>query len=251
MPARRRSPIWTISSSELQQLLNKSASFTEVFNSMGLLYNGAQLRALKIRIQQNELDLISLEKNRRENMKSSGERLRDQNKIPLNKILVKGSTYIGTTLRNRLIADGVLENKCSDCGNGPFWNGKPLTLQLDHIDGVRDDNRLENLRILCPNCHTQTPTFAGRQNKGTGTKFYCVCGLQISRKGVSCRKCRDHSASRKQPKRLTISNSELKTLIAAKTPYLQIAKEYNVSQTTVRKRCKKLGIYVNRRQKHN
>ena len=54
---------------------------------------------------------------------------------------------------------------CSECGQGETWNGKVLVLQLDHIDGNSDNNKLENLRILCPNCHTQTETFTSRQKK--------------------------------------------------------------------------------------
>jgi len=52
--------------------------------------------------------------------------------------------------------------RCALCGNSGEWQGKPLTLQLDHANGRYDDNRLENLRWLCPNCHSQTETFAGR-----------------------------------------------------------------------------------------
>ena len=54
-------------------------------------------------------------------------------------------------------------NTCWECGHPNTWNGKPLTLQLDHIDGDRDNNTRENLRWICPNCHTQTPTFSGRK----------------------------------------------------------------------------------------
>ena len=51
---------------------------------------------------------------------------------------------------------------CACCGNAGRWQGQPLTLQLDHVNGRYNDNRLENLRWLCPNCHSQTETFAGR-----------------------------------------------------------------------------------------
>lgn len=85
--------------------------------------------------------------------------------IPLLDILVQNSTY--TTiwrLKRRLLREGMLEYRCYLCGLTE-WNGKPITLQLDHINGARLDHRIQNLRLLCPNCHSQTETFAGR-NKG-------------------------------------------------------------------------------------
>lgn len=57
---------------------------------------------------------------------------------------------------------------CVECGLENFYNGKPLVLQLDHISGVWNDNRIENLRFLCPNCHTQTDTYCKRNKKSLG-----------------------------------------------------------------------------------
>ena len=65
-------------------------------------------------------------------------------------------------MRKRLLEQGLLKEVCGICGIGKVWNGKPLTLQLDHIDGNNDNNTLENVRLLCPNCHSQTHTFAGK-----------------------------------------------------------------------------------------
>ncbi len=70
-----------------------------------------------------------------------------------------------TNLKNRLLAEGLLENKCYECGQLPWWNNKPLTLQLDHVDGNKRNSKLENLRILCPHCHTQTPTWGRKLRK--------------------------------------------------------------------------------------
>lgn len=63
-------------------------------------------------------------------------------------------------------------DNCSVCGLGKEWNGKPITLQVDHIDGNSDNNTLENLRLICPNCHTQTETFCQRNHKNTNRNSY-------------------------------------------------------------------------------
>ena len=74
----------------------------------------------------------------------------------------KHPQYTTNKLKKRLIEGGVLDKVCVSCGITDEWNGKPIVLQLDHINGVNDDHALENLRLLCPNCHSQTDTWCGR-----------------------------------------------------------------------------------------
>jgi Zn finger protein HypA/HybF involved in hydrogenase expression len=85
--------------------------------------------------------------------------------LTLEELLTENSNVNRANLKARLIRDGLIENKCAICSLPPIWNNKPLSLTLDHINGISDDNRLHNLRLLCPNCHSQTETFAGKRHR--------------------------------------------------------------------------------------
>jgi hypothetical protein len=83
-------------------------------------------------------------------------------KVPLSEILNGDHPHFQTfKLKNRLISEGVKENKCEVC-NISEWNGLPLIMQLDHIDGDSHNHKLSNLRLICPNCHAQTETYCGK-----------------------------------------------------------------------------------------
>ena len=80
---------------------------------------------------------------------------------PLAELLVTGRRIGSSKLRRRLVSAGLLTHACAECGISE-WRGARLVLELDHVNGDATDNRLENLRLLCPNCHSQTPTYRGR-----------------------------------------------------------------------------------------
>lgn len=85
--------------------------------------------------------------------------------VPLEDVLVENSPHSGGMARKKVIASGILGDVCLICGTQE-WMGKPLSLHLDHINGHRTDHRVENLRLLCPNCHSQTATYCGRNKRG-------------------------------------------------------------------------------------
>jgi hypothetical protein len=83
---------------------------------------------------------------------------------PIDEYLVTGREVNRTHLKSRLLAEGLKENRCERCGIGD-WLGAPLSMALHHVNGDGDNNRLGNLKMLCPNCHAQTPNFSGRNRR--------------------------------------------------------------------------------------
>lgn len=80
--------------------------------------------------------------------------------IPLEKIFSNEHFMTGAAIKKKMLKAGLWTDECSECKQPPMWNGKKLVLQVDHIDGDKTNNAQSNLRLLCPNCHTQTHTFS-------------------------------------------------------------------------------------------
>ena len=163
MSAKRSSKIWKISKENLADLVKNSYSYKEVLNHFDLENKGNNFKTLRKRMLEDGIDFSHF-RQRKDYLKVC------QKPVPLETILVENSTFNRTHLKRKLLSSGILENKCYICGQLPVWNGKPLSLQLDHINGISTDNRLENLRMLCPHCHSQTENFAGK-NKSRQVKI--------------------------------------------------------------------------------
>src|SRR6266566_2322934 len=149
--AARTSPMWNRAA--LDQAAAGALSITEILHRLGLAESSRRqlLRAAA------ELS-VTLPDGR---VRLAQERRRAQALT----LLVKGSRRIkGGRLARCILTAGLYPYVCAECGQLPEWNGKPLVLQVDHVNGDPTDNRPENLRFLCPNCHTQTETFAGRNS---------------------------------------------------------------------------------------
>lgn len=158
----RTGKISTIDKQELQRITNDCTSISEILRQLNLHPSSGNFRSLKKKLEKEQINFTHIQLGRGANKGRSF----PSKKIPLEIILVENSTYENTNfLKKRLLKEGLLKNECYKCGIPPLWNSEILSLQIDHINGLSSDNRLANLRILCPNCHSQTSTYAGKQNK--------------------------------------------------------------------------------------
>lgn len=141
-----------LSTEELKDIVKNSNSLRATLRAIGLSLQPPYFKALKHRILEEKIDFSHF---RRECIKKWGN----------SEIFKENSQVSRNCAKGRILKEGLLKNCCSECGLSDTWNGKNIVLVLDHINGTNNDNRIENLRFLCPNCNSQQTTFSGRNAK--------------------------------------------------------------------------------------
>ena len=149
-----KSKVYQVTDEEFKIIIQNANSYSDCLRALGLTTKGgSSLDVLKRRINELQCSIDHF------GMKGQSATAR----YSLDEILCSNSTYANISrLKTRLVKENVLEYKCAFCGNTGEWLGHLMTLQLDHINGINNDHRIENLRFLCPNCHSITDTYAGK-----------------------------------------------------------------------------------------
>lgn len=206
----------------IELVVRQSDSFSEVLRKMDIPLAGNNMQTLKRKIKEYNIDTSHFTFGR--HYKSG----RDNFLYKSASTFLNSHTYISSCkLKKKLIKEGLKENRCELCGITK-WMEQPISLHLHHINGNNRDNRLENLQILCPNCHSLTENYCGTiKNRRF---YYCKdCGAIVSRNSQYCTKCsRLHHRKVERP-----SKETLLVLFRELKGFEKIGDKFNVSGKTI------------------
>lgn len=158
--------IYKLSDEQFVELLKNSSTIAEVLFKLGYSVKGNSWGFAKIRQRMSDLNLDgSILKGR-----SPITKYNKLHKINASDILKSNCKHNRNVLRRYVIKNQLIPYKCAICGCTE-WQGRTLSLELDHINGINNDNRIENLRFLCPNCHSQTSTYGSRNQQRNESEY--------------------------------------------------------------------------------
>lgn len=158
--------IYKLSDEQFVELLKKSSTISEVLFKLGYTVKGNSWGYSQVKRRMDDLNLdYSIFKG-----KSAVTKINKLNNVKKEDILKKDCKHQRIVLRRYIIKNNLIPYKCAICGCTE-WQGKTLSLELDHINGINNDNRLENLRFLCPNCHSQTSTYGSRNQQLNSSEY--------------------------------------------------------------------------------
>ncbi len=219
------------SEAELRAVVPRATNLTEVLRHFGLRPAGGNHRLLR-----RWLDTWGIST---EHFMGTPHGPPRREPIALEEVLVLGSTYQRSQIKQRLYDTGLKQRRCELCGQGEEWRGRRMSLILDHINGIADDNRLENLRIVCPNCAATLETHCGRANRrGRPPKDCLHCGASFTPKFREQRYCsRTCGARYDREARRRVVRPPYEQLLAevAATSWCAVGRKYGVSDNAVRK----------------
>lgn len=233
---------------EARAAIAASQSWAESLRNLGLCSTGGAWRILKkyVEIWKIPTDHFDSTSRSRQNLKRKPK--------PLSEMLVEKSAYARKDVKRRLLAEGLKAPMCEMCGQDEMWRGRPMSMILDHINGVRDDHRLENLRMVCPNCAATLDTHCGRRNRieramrqclrcektfvpSYAKQRYCshACGVRWDRSILRERRAGLRGVPTPHARKVERPPYEQLMAEIEATSYLAVGRKYGVSDNAVRK----------------
>lgn len=151
----------------LEQLCSESYSLAEVLRKANRKPTGGNYEILKMKIRDYNIDISHFTGKlwNKGKCKEDDDRIASKEQYQIDDIFTKNSKVTRKVIRGYILRNHLIEYQCAFCGNEGEWIGKPIALELDHIDGDNTNNELDNLRFLCPNCHATTSTYRGKNKK--------------------------------------------------------------------------------------
>lgn len=144
----------------LEEKIKNCFSFAELCKRLGLMPEGSNPKTVRKKLDQYGIDYSHFNG---KGWNKPEHPCYGNRGLPIDQFFVKNSSAPTSKVKKRLLKNSLKEDKCEECGI-INWRNKPITIQLHHINGDNTDNRLENLQMLCPNCHTQTDSFCKRHS---------------------------------------------------------------------------------------
>lgn len=229
----RTSPIWIISDDEFKNRVKNSATMSELLRTFGLENKGNNFLTCKKRITELHIDSSHFL-----NWTQSSLLTRTMTLENFLNIIENDKKIDRNRVKKYILRFSLIDYKCSECGILPLWKNKKLSLHLEHKDGNPINNKLSNLCFLCPNCHSQTDTYAGKSLKKIWKCILCDEERSKSSARKFCMNCA--TKNRKTAERVT--EEELINLLKQK-PLIQIAKDFGFKTgNSIKKWCIFYGI---------
>lgn len=254
------------SNNQLIEAIKNNTSLAGVLRDLGLSPKGGNYRIVKRVISELGLDTSNITGKPSKDISSLS-----KSKQKLENILIKNSSYRSTNcLKLRLLNEKIKEHKCEKCGRTE-WEGKPIPLELHHVNGDHTDLRIENLQLLCPNCHALTDNYRGKgkdshnckkkleyesvieDNRPEKEPKYCLyCGKDITNKRSTSRYCSKECSDKDKIGKSRINLKEVVPLFNKEEllielrkfngNYSKLSKNCGIDRGTIREYVKKFGL---------